>query len=86
MGRIREQRWVFGMLSITNREQGPIFYVVPRRDAGTLLPIIGFHCEMNSTIVSDEWRAYMGITRAGFNHLTVNHSANFVNPLTGKLT
>lgn len=76
---------MFGMMSITARQQGPIFYVVPRRDAGTLLPIIiNHHCEANSTIVSDEWRAYCGVMRAGYNHFTVNHSRNFVNPLAGK--
>ena len=42
-----------------------------------------------SVIYSDEWRAYSGIpaiTGKNYTHHTVNHSQNFVDPVTGMLT
>lgn len=64
----------------------PVFYYVPKRDALTLQKIIKFHIPPGSTIVSDEWRAYHGLTNHQYLHLTVNHSRNFVDPNTGETT
>jgi len=36
--------------------------------------------------VSDEWTAYQNLNTLGYNHDTVNHSKNFVNPSTGANT
>ena len=36
--------------------------MVPRRDAGTLLPIIQQHVHNGTTIWSDEWSAYNSVT------------------------
>ena len=42
------------------------------------------HVQPGSLVYTDEWAAYRRIQRAlGFNHRTVNHSANFVDPVTG---
>ena len=35
---------------------------------------------------SDEWRAYSQLKTHKYNHYTVNHKKNFVNPKTGKHT
>jgi hypothetical protein len=61
-------------------------FVVQKRDAKTLIPLIKRHCIENSDIHSDEWRAYSKLNKNGFQHFTVNHKENFVNPDTGKHT
>ena len=55
-----------------------------RRDARTLLTIIQRHVQPGSLVYTDEWAAYRQMQRVlGFNHQTVNHSVNFVDPITG---
>ena len=61
-------------------------FVVKRRDAATLLPIIKRNATIGSDIHSDEWRAYRQLKNLGYKHFTVNHKENFVNPKTGKHT
>ena len=83
---VREQ-WVFGGIC---RETGDSFlYAVPDRSAATLLPIISESILPGSIIISDEWRAYGGIAnipQRNYQHRTVNHSRNFVDPITGACT
>ena len=55
-----------------------VFWVVLQRNAETLLKIIEDHIVAGSTIKSDEWRAYHGLSTLGYNHLKVNHSISFV--------
>lgn len=87
VGRVLPQQWVFGGIC---RQTGECFmFTVPDRTAATLLPIISTHILPGTTIMSDQWRAYngiVGITGGGFNHQTVNHSLNFVDPNTGANT
>ena len=61
-------------------------FVVKRRDAETLIPIIKRNALRGSDIHSDEWRAYSKLKTLGYRHFTVNHKENFVNPKTGKHT
>ena len=81
----RPQRWVFGIYD-TNSRQGYLTFVASR-DEQTLLPIIQQIVLPGSIIHSDEWRAYNGIRRLPhpqpYRHHTVNHSAHFVDPITG---
>lgn len=86
VGRVLPQQWVFGGIC---RETGENFlYAVPDRSANTLIPIIQNSIRPGTTIISDMWQSYNEIPNLGNNytHLTVNHSKNFVDPITGAHT
>jgi IS1 family transposase len=80
------QQWVFGAYDVTQKI-GCIKFV-QKRDAANLLPIIQIAVLPGSMIVSDEWRAYRGIANlpGNYQHQTVNHNQNFVDPLKGAHT
>ena len=83
-GRYREGHWVFGGIE---RGTSEAFMVeVTDRSASTLLPIIKKFIKPGTTIISDEWRAYSRLTTMGMAHQTVNHSINFVDPVSGAHT
>jgi len=52
------------------------------RSAETLIPIILNYVKYGSIIISDQWQ----LTQYGYEHKTVNHSENFVDPDTGVCT
>ena len=60
--------------------------VVKRRDKETLIPIIQKNCIAGRDIHSNEWRAYIKLNNHAYQHYTVNHKENFVNPDIGKHT
>lgn len=84
-GALREGAWVLGGVC---RSTGHCF-LIPcpgnRRTAAVLLPLIQSNVLPGSIIHTDQWAAYnqLTFTTTGFTHLTVNHSVNFVDPLTG---
>ena len=83
-GRIVEGTWVFGMIE---RESGVCILVpVETRNSATLIPIIRNHVLPGTTIISDCWKAYGSLQSIDFNHLTVNHGMNFVDPDSGART
>lgn len=60
--------------------------LVPNRRARTLLPLIQDNIAANSTIHSVAWAAYGDIEyipNRNYTHLVVNHTHNFVDPVTG---
>ena len=83
-GRRVDGQWVFGGIC---RETGECFFeAVEKRNADTLLPIICQYIRPGSTIFSDCWKPYAQIPALegmNYRHLTVNHSKNFVDPITG---
>lgn len=72
--------WVFGLYLSSERFR---FYVVHNRTADTLIPLVQENVTDGSLIVSDEWAAYNRLEEEGYDHETVNHSNNYVNPETG---
>lgn len=71
--------WIFGGIERGNNAK--LFMVlVPDRTSATLIPLIKNYIEEGTTIISDCWRAYFPIGSEGYNHLTVNHNINFVDP------
>jgi hypothetical protein len=61
-------------------------FIVQRRVAKTLIPLIKQQVKEFSEINSDEWRAYRKLKKEGYSHFTVNHTENFVDPKTGSHT
>lgn len=76
--------WVFGMVDASHIPSLGYMEIVDQRDAATLLPIIRDHVQPGTTIWSDMWAAYNGVsTLPGVtSHETVNHSIQFVNHVT----
>ena len=71
------------------RETRDAFMVaVPDRSEATLLPIIHEKIGFGTLIMSDRWAAYNNIANGNvvgpqaYDHLTVNHRYNFVDPTT----
>jgi transposase-like protein len=60
-----------------------ILIPVKKRDGRTLLPLIQKYILPGSIIRTDKWRGYNGLSSVGFAHLSVNHSKNHKNPVTG---
>jgi len=82
-GRLLKMRcWVFGGVD----ENGKIFVErVMHRDASTLTEVLIRRVQPGSIIFSDCWSGYIGV-RCYYEHHTVNHKLNFVNPQTGTNT
>jgi hypothetical protein len=59
---------------------------VANRSEEVLINIIRRKVRPGTIIVSDCWKAYTNLEQYGYIHYTVNHSKNFVNPLTGACT
>lgn len=58
--------------------------VVEKRDAATLIEVVGRRVAPGSIVHSDLWKAYKAIPSAAhLEHRTVNHSRHFVDPDTG---
>jgi transposase-like protein len=92
-GKLVEGTWVLGMIEINTdvdrekREKRGGRYRLEicaqnKRDASTLIPLIIKHVKPGTINVTDLWKSYFGLTSAGFEHFTVNHSKNFIDPIT----
>ena len=80
----QNELWVFGMVDTSYTPCRGYMEIVERRDAATLIPIIEQHVAPGSIIHSDQWRAYAQLQNdPRFTYRSVNHSENFVDPVTG---
>ena len=85
--KVGDKSWVFGGICRSNKEFFAV--VVLDRKEETLLDYIKQYIAPGTMIFSDGWKAYHNIRRIeGFNysHEVVNHSENFVDPVTGTHT
>lgn len=69
-------------------KRGGAFFavVVPDRTAATLLPLITQFVLPGTKIISDGWSAYgqiQNIQEQNYDHVAVNHSLHYVDPVTG---
>ena len=83
-GRHLRKRWVFGGFDRTTRKS--FFEFVENRTADTLLEVIIRRVARGSIICSDEFKSYKRLRELGYEHIIVNHSQNFVDPITGAHT
>ena len=87
-GRDLNEIWLFGGIC---REDHKVFaYVVDDRKAETLYDIILDNIAYGTTIISDSWKGYHLIDSQPlpnvYNHIYVDHSKNFVDPITKAYT
>lgn len=80
---LRNQKWVFGGVILGRSNECFIEYV-ENRSRAELIEVISRWIAPGTTIVSDCWRAYADLPSLlpdyNFQHKTVNHSHDFVNP------
>ena len=87
-GRRVPEQWVFGGYD-TTKKQGFVFLVDGRRKQD-LVPLIEEHVLPGTTLYTDEWPSPRGLSHhegvSPWEHKTVNHSEEFVDPITGATT
>ena len=83
-GHLVRERWILGGYEAETKKG--FLVPVPARDQARLLLIIQQWVEPNTMLWRGMWAAYRSLPQLGFAHSTVNHTLNFVAPLTGILT
>ncbi|KAI6647569.1 Adenosylhomocysteinase B-like [Oopsacas minuta] len=78
--------WSMGFGIYEQGTDNVLMIQVPDRSGVTLLHIIQRYVLPGTTIHSDEWTDYNVVPAAGYDHHTVNHSENFVDPIDGTHT
>lgn len=85
-GRVVEGTWILGLIDIHTKDLRLAICPDNKRDKDTLLTLINKHVEKGTTIHTDCWKGYAGLTEENFTHLTVNHQYQFVDPDTSATT
>lgn len=80
--RVSQQVWVLEMVDISRSRRVGNMEIIDSREVQTILPISHQHVRPSTTIHTDQWAAYNQLQNIGLYHHTVNHSINFVDPVT----
>lgn len=83
-GRATEHElWVFGIADTSYSPAKIFLRLVEDKSTASLIPLIYDVCRPGTMIVSDEWAAYNFLVASNtFQHMTVNHSLHFIDPVT----
>jgi hypothetical protein len=73
---LHEHSWVFGI--VEEETKLCVLWMVDNRKRKTLLPLIKDHIFPGAIVKSDQWKPYEALNQSGYEHLTVNHSVQFV--------
>lgn len=76
-----EGTWIFGMVERSDKRKIHLV-VVENRNSTTLTKILVENVEKNSIIYSDSWKGYKNLKNHFLDHLKVNHSLNYKDPIT----
>lgn len=76
-------RWVVGIWQSKTQCR---FIRVPNRTKQTLNAVIHRYVAAGSYIETDRWAGYNDLNALGYVHTTVNHTENYVDPITGAHT
>ena len=85
VGRMLNEIWIFGGICVEDHQ----FFclVVNNRTTEELSQAIQKYINIGTTIISDCWKAYNYLDNSkNYNHFTVDHSKNFINPDNGANT
>lgn len=76
--------WALTMVDVSTTPAKGFASMVPDRSAATLLPIIEQIIRPGSSIHTDEWKGYTNLNLCqNYNHSTITHKYNFIDPITG---
>ena len=78
----KNEKWIFGIADTSYKPAGVYMEIVNDRSADTLIEVICRICQRGTIIYSDCWKAYNSVINHGFQHATVNHKYEFVDPST----
>jgi transposase len=76
---VSESVWVVG--AIWRSDKKGCLLIVRKRNAEVLITFFLQHILPGSTVITDMWRGYNCVSQFGYEHLKVNHSINFVDPI-----
>uniref|UniRef100_A0A0L8G5W0 ISXO2-like transposase domain-containing protein n=1 Tax=Octopus bimaculoides TaxID=37653 RepID=A0A0L8G5W0_OCTBM len=79
-----ENFWVIGFYDVTQKK-GYLQHITDRK-AETSEAAIFENVAPGTTIFTDMWPSYQNLQKLGYIHGTVNHSRNFVDPVSGVCT
>lgn len=78
-----ESIWIVG--GVERGSKNCFFQLVERRNKETLNQLIQHLVKEGTKIITDCWRGYVDLNSLGYQHETINHSINFVDPINEEI-